>query len=184
MSRQAKKTQPVMMYGMSFPSEKAAIVTMLAGLALEEAAAGVAIRRWIDICRNPELRGGLRIIAEREAYHGRLFKQRLGELGGAPAKPTREPRIKAINDSLGDPTLSDRKKLARLHDYSPGTAALLAPLKQFALSIQDDVETRQALLLYIEDEISSGNFLCGLHHALADRAAARKPQKQPRMAAE
>ena len=171
MAEQAKTDAAFLMYGIPFPSEKDAILALLAGVALEETAAGVAIGKWAAITKDPELRGGLRIISEREAYHGRVFKQRLNELGGAKTKPQRDPSIKAINDSLPDPTLSDQEKLDRLHAYSPDPEALLKPLKDFAHTIKDDPETREALLLYYQDEISSGTWLCGMRGTLMSRKA-------------
>ena len=68
-------------FGREYPSEREAILGLMNGVQVAEACAGTAIGNWIKTCKIPELRGGLKIIAEREAFHGRVFQQRVHDLG-------------------------------------------------------------------------------------------------------
>ena len=49
-----------------------------------EAMAATGLGAWIAASDTPGLRGSLRAIQLREAYHARLFEERIKELGGSP----------------------------------------------------------------------------------------------------
>jgi hypothetical protein len=149
-------------FGRSFASEREAIVGLIDVLRAEESAAGLAIASWVKVCRNPTLKGGLNWIAERESFHGRVFGQRLKDLGEdwkATIGPDRGPDYQAC---LADPNVADEMKLVRLIGNLGDTETLIAPVREFAERITEDLETREALRLYCEDEISSGRWLCEL----------------------
>jgi hypothetical protein len=120
-----------------------------------EACAGVAIANWIETCTIPELRGGLRIIAEREAFHGRVFQQRLRDLG-AECKTELDPFSAATEAVINDPHLSDLEKLTELVERNGDPEILLTPILTLAESLTEDLESREALKLYFADEMSSG----------------------------
>ncbi len=149
------------LFGRHYPSEREAIVSLIDLLRAEEGAAGEAIGAWVKICRTPSLRGGLGWIAERESFHGRFFGERMKALGAewrATINPERGAEYQAC---LADPGVPDTVKLARLVGTIGDTATIIAPVIDFANRITEDIETREALLLYCEDEISTGKWLCG-----------------------
>lgn len=149
-------------FGRHYASEREAIVGLIDALRAEESAAGEAIAGWVAVCRNPSLRGGLGIIAERESFHGRVFGRRMTDLGEewrATINPERGAEYQAC---LADPAVPDTVKLARLVGTIGDVEAIMAPLIDFADRITDDLETREALRLYCEDELSSGRWLCAM----------------------
>jgi hypothetical protein len=145
-------------FGKEFASEREAVIGLMDSVQVAEACAGVAIANWIETCTIPELRGGLRIIAEREAFHGRVFQQRIRDLGGE-CRTELDPFSAATEAILVDPNLSDLEKLTQAVERNGDAETLLAPVLTFAESLVEDVESREALRLYHADEISSGNWL-------------------------
>lgn len=154
-------------FGMVYPTERDAILALIDVLRAEESAAGEALANWVKVCKNPALRGGLGIVAERESYHGRIFARRMADLGAecrAVIDPKRGAEYQAC---LADPVISDAMKLARLHESVGDPETVIRPVLDFALSITQDLETREALRLYCEDEISSGRWLCEMCDTLS-----------------
>ena len=61
------------------------VIRFLDDLHAAEAASAEVLAAWIAVCALDGLRGGLRVIAEREAAHAELLAERLGEMGVAPS---------------------------------------------------------------------------------------------------
>ena len=147
-------------FGRNYASEREAIVGLIDILRAEESAAGRAIASWVTVCKDPYLRGGLAWVAQRESFHGDVFGQRLRELGEAWQAVPGAYRGADYDACLADPSVPDAVKMARLVGGLGDTEAVIAPVREFAERIVDDPETREALRLYCEDEISSGRWLC------------------------
>src|SRR5260370_31566688 len=69
-------------FGRTYKSERAAVISFLDKVRAGEANGGEAFAAWAEVCTTDCIRTGIRIVAEREAYHSRIFAQRLSELGG------------------------------------------------------------------------------------------------------
>ncbi len=145
-------------FGKEFASEREAVIGMMNSVQVAEACAGVAIGNWIRTCQIPELRGGLRIIAEREAFHGRVFQDRVRELG-ADCTTELDPFSAEGERILNDDKLSDLEKLSDLVARGGDPETLLRPILDFADSLVEDVESKEALKLYYQDEMSSASWL-------------------------
>lgn len=157
-------------FGKEFPSEREAVLGLMNGVQVAEACAGVAIGNWIKTCKIPELRGGLRIIAEREAFHGRVFQERVRELGGECTVEL-DPFSAEGERILNDQSLSDLEKLTDLVRRGGDPEVLLKPVLEFADSLVEDVESKEALKLYYADEMSSATWLRAMCRKLGDEAA-------------
>jgi hypothetical protein len=147
-------------FGMIYGTEREAIIRLIDVLQAEESAAGLALASWARVCKNPSLRGGLSVIAERESFHGRVFAARMQALGMECRAAIGPERGREYRSCLADPAISDEVKLARLHDSVGDAETLIAPIQAFAERITHDLETKEALRLYCDDEISSGRWLC------------------------
>jgi hypothetical protein len=145
-------------FGKEFPSEREAIIGLMDSIQVAEACAGVAIANWIETCTIPELRGGLRMIAEREAFHGRVFQQRIHDLGSECKAPL-DPFSTESEAVIADPHLTDLEKLTNLVERNGDPETLISPVLTFAELLTEDMESAEALKLYYADEISSGNWL-------------------------
>jgi hypothetical protein len=154
-------------FGKEFATEREAVLGMMNSVQVAEACAGVAIANWIKTCKIPELRGGLKIIAEREAFHGRVFQDRVRELGGTCTTEL-DPFSAAGERTLNDESLSDLEKLADVVERGGDPDVLLRPILDFANSLVDDLESKEALRLYYQDEMSSASWLRAMCRKLTD----------------
>ncbi|HEV3111750.1 MAG TPA: hypothetical protein VGY99_14790 [Candidatus Binataceae bacterium] len=143
--------------GKMYPSERAAVVAYLDRVRAGETMGAQAFNKWLEVCKTECIRSGLRMIAEREAYHVRVMEARLRDLGVQPSASASEDTVKFVQ-FVGNPEVPDNKKLLKL-TTSYDSDALWKPVLEFADQIKDDLESKELIRLYVEDETSSGNFL-------------------------
>lgn len=160
--------------GKTFASERDAIISFLDKARVAETNAGVAFANWVKACKTDCIRSGLKMISERESYHGRVFEQRLRELGAeCRAEVTEESR--KFSECVSDPNLPDNEKLLRFAALVPDAEAAIKPIFDLAEAIKEDLETKEAVRLFAEDELSSVKWLryaCAALNAPAQSAAA------------
>jgi len=157
-------------FGRTYKSERAAIVSFRDKVRAGEANGGEAFAAWAAVCKTECIRSGIRMIAEREAYHSRVFEQRLLELGGEKrAMSTDEGR--KFKEYLGDANIPDNEKLLRFTKAVGDPKEAIKPICDFAALIKEDMETREALRLFAEDELSTGNWMWDSCAALNKPAA-------------
>src|SRR5579885_3014510 len=128
-------------------SEQARVVALLDELQAAERAGAAALEQWIRSCREPALRGGLRVVAARDAAHATLAEERLRRLGASPSAEVSRA-LATLCGLLAAADVSDRSKLAVLLARFPGE--VYDPFAEVVRSIEDDGETR-ALLETIGD---------------------------------
>ena len=145
--------------GGTYGSEQEAIAHVIDRFRVEESAGGMLFGIWADQCKIPELRGGLRAIAERESYHGRMFERRLKDLGRACKAELSDPSGSELASCLIDPDVADTVKLKRFNDFIGDAAVTTRPIREFGEAITQDVETKAALTLFVEDEFSTISWL-------------------------
>src|SRR5262245_7177095 len=165
-------------FGRTYASEREAVMRFLETVSPAETNGGEAIRKWLEVCTTECIRGGLQMVAEREAYHGRAFERRLRELGGT--MPNRQTEELAKNLAyLGDPSISDSPKLHRGATRFPNPDETIRPLFEFAAQLKEDSQTREMVQLFAQDELSTlkwQNGLCAtLTRMQADSAGAASP---------
>jgi hypothetical protein len=161
-------------FGRAYKSERAAIVSFLDKVRAGEANGGEAFVAWAEVSKTDCLRAGLRMVAEREAYHARVFGQRVQELGGEQRATVSEEGRK-FTAYLGDPAIPDNEKLLRFAQNIGAPEQAIKPICDFAALIKEDVMTKEALRLFAEDELSTTKWLyeaCALLNA--DRTGASK----------
>lgn len=164
----AAKADGFSAFGMNFASEREAIIGLIDKIQVAEACAGVALANWAKICKIPALRGGLLMIAEREAFHGRVFSQRIRDLGAECEAPLDAFSIES-EACIADPNLTDLEKLTSLVERNGDPETLIRPVLAFAELLTEDMETKEALKLYYADEISSGNWLRDMCRTLSGK---------------
>ncbi|HZO80572.1 MAG TPA: hypothetical protein VFB33_02675 [Candidatus Binataceae bacterium] len=141
-------------FGRAYKSERAAIVSFIDKARAAEANGAEAFRRWAEVCTTECIRSGLRMVAEREAYHARVFEQRMGDLGAEQRAGATEEgrRFSAI---LGDPKRADNEKLLHFVRLVGDAEAAVKPIREFAALLCEDLETKEMLRLFAEDECST-----------------------------
>jgi rubrerythrin len=144
--------------GKMYPSERAAITSYLERVRAGESMGAQGFNKWLEVCKTECIRSGLRMIAEREAYHVRVFEARLRDLGVQPATAAANEELSKFVKMLANPDIPDNKKLLKLTtSYDP--EELWRPVREFVDLIKDDLESKELIRLYVEDETSSGNWL-------------------------
>jgi hypothetical protein len=145
-------------FGRTYKSERAAVVSFLDKVRAGEANGGEAFAAWARVCTTDCIRTGIRIVAEREAYHSRIFGQRLAELGG-------EQRAAATEDGrkftayLGNPSIPDTEKLLSFTKRVGKPEDAIKPICEFAELLTEDLSTKEALRLFAEDELSTAKWI-------------------------
>jgi cytochrome P450 len=150
--------KPFRAFGRSYRSERAAIVSFLDKVRVGEQNGGQAFAAWAAVCQTDRLRTGLRIIAEREAYHSRVFERRLEELGGEKRATVTESG-RRFRERLADPNLSDAEKLRCFTEEVGRPQDAVRPIRDFAALLAEDLDTKEALGLFAEDEMSTTKWI-------------------------
>lgn len=144
--------------GKTFPCERDAILYFLDRIGSAEGAAEVALRKWDAVSKTDCVRGGVRMVAEREGYHARMFERRLRELGGTKKENGRD--VARQLEFYADPNLTDAEKLLRATSLGgPDPKKFLQPIFDFADSIKEDLLTKEIAGLYAKDELASATWL-------------------------
>ncbi len=141
-------------FGRTYASEREAVIKFLEVVAPAEKAGGDAVRAWLKVCKLDCIKGGLKMVAERESYHGRAFAQRLEELGGTIPQ-TVPPRIREDIDYLFDTNISDLEKLHKAVMRNPNPEETIRPLFEFAELLKEDQQTKEMVKLFAQDELST-----------------------------
>jgi hypothetical protein len=129
------------------------IIEFLDGYRAAEALAATSFGAWIAVSDTACLRGGLRAVQMREAYHARLFEERIKELGGSP-KAEMPEAAEAFFAGLADPDTSDAEKV-QCFMAQAGDPKVIDQLEAQAARMNHDEETQFLLRSVIEDERAS-----------------------------
>src|SRR5277367_7002485 len=157
----------------TYKSEREAIVSFLDKGRAAEANGALTFGNWAEVCTRDCIRSGLRMIAEREGYHARIFENRLRELGAEPRAEASAQSVK-VRECASDPKMTDSAKLLEFDGLLGNPEELIRPIFDFADRIKEDMETKEALKLFAEDELSSAKWLkyaCEALNASAETAS-------------
>jgi hypothetical protein len=170
----AKSTEEFVACGKAYATERDAVVAMIDMYRVAEAAGGALFSDWAGVCTTPLLHGGLGMIAERESYHARVFDKRMGELGVKKKAALDGSRSASIRAYFADPAISDLDKLVRFnHEIIGDPEPFFAEIATLAGRISDDIESREMLRLFHQDELSTTRWLREMEGALAGEGAVR-----------
>ena len=141
-------------FGTTYTSEREAVIKFLEAVAPAETAGGEAVSEWLKTCKLDCIKGGLKMVVERESYHGRAFAQRLMELGGTVPQNV-SPQVRESIDYLCDTSMSDLAKLQKSVMHYPNPEETIRPLFEFADLIKEDQQTKEMVKLFAQDELST-----------------------------
>jgi len=125
------------------------------GEALGEASLGA----WIEVCKTPCLKGGLRTIQMREGMHAVLLERRIKELGGSCRYEVPQAAHDAAMNGSADPQRTDAEKVLAFVSQFPDVDAALKPIYDLADRLDGDQETQSLLRTIAQDERSTLEFL-------------------------
>ena len=144
--------------GKSFGSEREGVAAMLDRFRAGEANGEAAFLAWAKLCNTDCIRSGIRMIAEREGYHARIFERRMQDLG-LECKAQVTDASRKITEYLGDSNVSDNQKLLYLTSLAPDIDAFFKPVCAISETIKEDMESKELFKLYVQDELSSARWL-------------------------
>jgi hypothetical protein len=163
--------------GRVYRSEREAVINFLDELHATQMEAAIGFAKWAAVCRTTGLRTGLLMIAERDGYHARVLERRVRELGGELHGSPTEQGSKLV-ELLANREISELEKLLALISFIRDPQEAVAPILQFASLLRADLETRQALRLLAEDELSSATWLHEICAVLSAQASANPSPPQ------
>jgi ferritin-like protein len=158
--------------GKSHASEKEMIVALLDEYRCAENFASEYLGSWSELSDQECVKGGLRVIQQREAYHAKLLEDRLRELGGNPqCTPTAAQRNKEMGVyAAKDKT--DAEKLQYVAGQLTDIPKALSFITDVIDQIQEDQQTKELLRSLVQDEMSSANWLLEAHQLINGAKAA------------
>jgi ferritin-like protein len=150
----------------SFATEREMVLHFLDEFRAGETFGGEVFALWSAVASDPCVRGGLEVVREREAMHGRLLAARITTLGGQCRASLPEKFQLAARTRLGARDVADRDKVADFVRRLPDVDAAVAPIREVIAQIESDLETRALLESILEDEIATVRWF----HSLAKPA--------------
>lgn len=162
--------------GRAYASERKMLISFLDKFRAGELYASQVLPLWIDTCRIPELKGGLRTVCHREYMHSQLLEQRLRELGGELRASIPDDVQDKGRKHLGSTTVSDAEKLREFIARNPDVESAIKPIKDIICQIEDDLETKAVLQTLCDDEAATAGWLRAMCECLSagDAPAGRK----------
>jgi hypothetical protein len=139
----------------TFTSERAMLLHFLDEFRAGETFGGEVFAAWCAVATDPRVRGGLEVVREREAMHGRLLARRLAALGGEPRAELPEKFRNAACARLGSREIADADKIVDFMRRLPDPEAAVAPIREVIAQIEEDCETRALLESVLEDEAAT-----------------------------
>jgi len=159
--------------GKTHATEREMIMHLLDEFRCGENFAAEYLNRWIEVSDQACVKGGLRVVQQRENYHAQLLEARLRELGGTPqCTVPAERRDKELAFYASKTKDADKlgSVMARLEGQD--ISAVLKPLTDAIGQIREDQQSKELLRSLIDDEMSSGKWLMGIHKMLGEAPTA------------
>lgn len=139
----------------SFATERDMILRVLDDFRSTEAFGAEYVPLWLRTSDEDVVKGGLRVVGEREAFHARLMENRLRELGGVPHCEIPADVRKRKLAFYGSTKLGDAGKLRDEAAEIGDPAKALERYTDVVAQIRDDVITKQLLHWILQDERST-----------------------------
>ena len=139
----------------TFATEREMVLYFLDEFRAGETFGGEVFALWYAVSPDPRVRGGLQVVREREAMHGKLLGARIVALGGKCQASLPEKFQTAARARLGSPTVSDAEKLGDFVKRLPDVEAAVAPIRAVLAQIEQDCESHALLASILEDEMAT-----------------------------
>jgi hypothetical protein len=145
--------------GKMHATEREMLMHVLDELRCAENFASEYLNSWLQVSDQECVKGGLRMVQHREAFHAQVLEARLRELGGIPqcTVPT-ERRDKELPFYSSTET-KDLDKLQSIASRIKEPATLFKPITDVIAQIKDDQHSKELLRSFVDDEMSSTKWL-------------------------
>ncbi len=153
--------------GKSYETEKEMVLAVLDEFRCAEDFAAEYLNRWVEVSDQECVKGGLRVVQQREAYHAKILEERLRELGGSPQCTVPVERREKELPFFASSESNDIEKLQSLTSQIKDPVEIFKPLTSAVDQIQDDQHSKELLGSLIDDERSSVKWLMGACETLS-----------------
>jgi hypothetical protein len=169
----AQNVRPQYLYGgKSHASEREMILHFLDEYRCAENFASEYLNCWNEVSDQDCVKGGLRVIQQREAYHAKLLEDRLRELGGiSQCTVSTDQRAKEMA-IYASKEKKDAEKLQYVASQIEDLPKVLKFITDVIDQIQEDQQSKELLRSLVQDEFSSGNWLLEANQLLNGTKAA------------
>jgi hypothetical protein len=136
------------------------IMHLLDELRCAEGFASEYLNCWVQVSDQECVKGGLRMVQQREAFHAQILEARLRELGGIPqcTVPTeRREKELPFYASTEKKDLDKLQSIASRINKEP--AVLFKPITDAIAQIKEDQQSKELLRSFLDDEMSSTKWL-------------------------
>jgi hypothetical protein len=157
--------------GQSHATEREMIMHLLDEFRCAENFAAEYLNRWIAVSDLECVKGGLRVIQQREAYHAQILEARLRELGGIPQCTVPAERREKELAFYASTDLKDIDKLRSIAARVKDPAAVLKPITDVIAQIEEDQQSKELLRSLVDDEMSSIKWLLEACQTLSEARA-------------
>jgi hypothetical protein len=158
--------------GKTHATEREMVMHLIDELRCAEGFAAEYLTRWVDVSDQECVKGGLRMVQQRENYHAQILEARLRELGGIPQCTVPTERR---NDELAFYSSTEKKDVEKLQSIAgriKDPVALFKPLNDAIDQINEDQHSKELLRSFLDDEMSSVKWLIGACETLSGARAA------------
>lgn len=153
--------------GKSYETEKELVLAVLDEFRCAEDFAAEYLNRWVEVSDQECVKGGLRVVQQREAYHAQILEERLRELGGSPQCTVPAERREKELPFFASADTNDVEKLQSIASQLKDPVEILKPLTDAIDQIQDDQHSKELLGSLVDDEMSSVKWLMGTCETLS-----------------
>ena len=151
--------QCYMYNGKAHATEREMIMHLLDEARCAENFAAEYFNRWVEVSDQECVKGGLRMVQQRECFHAQILEARLRELGGIPQCTVPAERRDKELPFYASAEKKDLEKLQSIAEQIKDPAATLKRITDVIAQIKDDQQSKELLRSFIDDEMSSIKWL-------------------------
>ena len=145
--------------GKTHATEREMIMHLLDEARCAENFAAEYFNRWIEVSDQECVRGGIRMVQQRENFHAQILEARLRELGGTPQCTVPQERRDKELPFYASAEKKDLEKLQSIASRLTDPAAALKPVTDVIAQIKEDQQSKELLKSFVDDEMSSVKWL-------------------------
>lgn len=123
-----------------------------------EALGAASTKAWLEVSDVACVKGGLHVVAEREAMHARLLEACIRAHGGTPRYELPAQVCDTAMKRVSDPSRGDAEKVLEFVQSVGETEKALAPIYEMADRLDGDPETQALLRTIAQDERATLEF--------------------------
>ena len=145
--------------GKTHATEREMVMHLLDELRCGENFASEYLNCWVQVSDQECVKGGLRMVQQRETFHAQILEARLRELCGIPQCTVPAERRDKEVPFYASTEKKDLDKLQSIASRIKEPATIFKPITDAIAQIKDDQQSKELLRSFLDDEMSSTKWL-------------------------